>query len=459
MKRVFAMELRDNFWKNMEEQIVKAHERTKAIKFSYSPDNTLAYIDFLDLSIARDDYIGPELPLKFMWSGFGTYYYPYTININDPLLKSVARLFHDQRLQKEYSKFCENLNFLVNRISFFDFPHTAFRCISEMLEYIHKMNRSMFNVNRMKIYLYVTETKLQKDKEYDREYTKKFPLNIKILKNEFEAILKALIDDLRIKIIQKSHDIKFCMVFDNFEVKGDSPSKTHNNEDSELKSDNSNHSSVSSEEEGELNAQLQNRHTSDDDEEYSNIYREAKKAQHKKLNMKSTQNSFKDLEVTQEESKDIKVEHYDIPKKTEFYHFLAVPKLTSEGEGEDDDEGDSHEFESFPSLNKLRQPLSATRSMNTSLNIKRSYASIGKPVNESQMLFPNNINMTVKEEGSTEESNLNTSEMNRTLRAETIGETYFESANLKGCRKCYVIYMLLVSCLRFMCFRSKRPIK
>ena len=196
-----------------------AHERTKAIKFSFSDDRTLSYIDFLDLTRARDDYNGPELPCKFMWSGYGTYYYPYTINIGDPLLKSIIRLFHNQNLQKEYPKFWEQLNLLVHRISFFDFPTTTFRCISEMLEYIHKINRNLFQKNRMKLFLYITETKLNNHKEYEKEYKKKFPLNIKILKPEFESILKALIEDLRIKIIRKSHDIKFLMVIDYFNPK------------------------------------------------------------------------------------------------------------------------------------------------------------------------------------------------------------------------------------------------
>lgn len=65
----FALYVRESFWKNMEEMIVRAHERTKGIKLSYSPDNTLAYIDFLDLTRSRDDYTGPELPLVHVWSG------------------------------------------------------------------------------------------------------------------------------------------------------------------------------------------------------------------------------------------------------------------------------------------------------------------------------------------------------------------------------------------------------
>ena len=69
------------------------------------------------------------------------------------------------------------------------------------------------------MYLYVYETQIKRGKQYHKEYKKKFPINIKILKPEFEAILKALIDDLRVKTIQRSHDIKFAMVLDHYECK------------------------------------------------------------------------------------------------------------------------------------------------------------------------------------------------------------------------------------------------
>lgn len=214
LKARFALYKHDNFWRSMEEMIVKAHERTKAIKLTYSPDNFLSYIDFLDLSRSKDDYTGPELPLTFMWSGIGSYLHPFTININDPLLKSVVNLFYDAHALQEF--YCK-LNYLVSRISFYDFPIITFRCISEVLELIHLTNKEYFIKNTYKLYLYIYETKLEKTKEYDEEYTSKFPLNIKILKPEFKSILKALIDDVRIKIFKRSHDIKFAMVFDNYD--------------------------------------------------------------------------------------------------------------------------------------------------------------------------------------------------------------------------------------------------
>jgi hypothetical protein len=210
----FALYKHDSFWKSMEEMIVKAHERTKAIKLTFSPDNFLSYIDFLDLSRSKDDYTGPELPLTFMWSGIGSYLHPFTINITDPLLISIVNLFHDPNVLQE---FYLKLNVLVSRISFYDFPSTTYRCISEVLELIHKTNRDYFIKNKYKIYLYMYETKLEKSKEYEAEFSNKFPLNIKILKPEFQSILKALIDDVRIKNFRRTHDIKFAMIIDNFD--------------------------------------------------------------------------------------------------------------------------------------------------------------------------------------------------------------------------------------------------
>ena len=93
--------------------------------------------------------------------------------------------------------------------------------MSEVLELIHKANTSIFIKNKYKIYLYVYETPIKRGRQYNKEYKKKFPLNIKILKPEFESIFKALISDLRVKTIQRTHDIKFCMIIDHYEADED----------------------------------------------------------------------------------------------------------------------------------------------------------------------------------------------------------------------------------------------
>lgn len=219
MRAKFALDFRQDFWRNMDEQIVNKYERTKTVKLTFSKDHCLGYIDFLDLTRERDDYTGPELPLTFMWSGTGSYLYPYNINIYDPLLRSVVKLFHDTSTQEQISKFYKNLNMLANRISFHDFSNTTFRCISEVLEAIHKANTKIFMKNRYKIYLYIYETQIKRGAEYKKEFMRKFPLNIKILKPEFEAILTALIDDIKVKIIRKTHDVRFAMVIDHFDSK------------------------------------------------------------------------------------------------------------------------------------------------------------------------------------------------------------------------------------------------
>ena len=77
----FVLALTQDIWNSLDEQIATDYERTKTIKLTYSSDNWLAYVDFLDLSRDRDSYTGPELPLSFMWSGTGSYLYPYNINI------------------------------------------------------------------------------------------------------------------------------------------------------------------------------------------------------------------------------------------------------------------------------------------------------------------------------------------------------------------------------------------
>lgn len=51
----------------------------------------------------------------------------------------------------------------------------------------------------------------------------------------------------------------------------------------------------------------------------------------------------------------------------------------------------------------------------------------------------------------------NVAEIDPARQQETIGETLFESTNLKGCKKTFYLYLFMIACLRFMCFRTKKP--
>lgn len=94
----------------------------KTVRFSCDSENCqLAYIDFLDFSKKQSDYSGPQLPLTLLLAGDGTMSTPYKINFTeDPLAKSIVFLDKAQ-LQSRLPPFFENLNTLLDKLSFFKF--------------------------------------------------------------------------------------------------------------------------------------------------------------------------------------------------------------------------------------------------------------------------------------------------------------------------------------------------
>ena len=96
---MFANDIKDTFWSSIEERLLP--NQTKSLKFSCSSDFSLAYIDFIDLKKERVNYSGPILPLIAYLSGTGTFYSPFALNDEDPLVKSIALLGH-ARLRKPY---------------------------------------------------------------------------------------------------------------------------------------------------------------------------------------------------------------------------------------------------------------------------------------------------------------------------------------------------------------------
>lgn len=96
-------------------------ERTsKTIRVSTCPlDYHLAYVDFLDKSKSKLDYLAPKLPITLMLTGSGTFNSPYHVNFEgDPYAKSLV-CFNKEELKPKLPLFFENLNTLLGKLSFY----------------------------------------------------------------------------------------------------------------------------------------------------------------------------------------------------------------------------------------------------------------------------------------------------------------------------------------------------
>lgn len=66
---------KENFWKKL-----RMRELSGSIKFSASPDHTLAYLDFMNWDKSRLDWAGvPNTPLTLLFSGNGGFFSPYAL--------------------------------------------------------------------------------------------------------------------------------------------------------------------------------------------------------------------------------------------------------------------------------------------------------------------------------------------------------------------------------------------
>lgn len=363
--------------------------------------------------------------------------------------------------------------------------------MSEVLELIHKVNNSIFIKNKYKIYLYVYETPIKRGRQYNKEYKKKFPLNIKILKPEFESILRALIHDLRVKTITNTHDIKFCMVIDHNETDEDGDneeSKTDNmvsNEnviDKLLNSSNTSNLEPSdtdaedmqfsekniryaknspSEKKNAISHHETNKYASPEkskDDGYDWILKQAQAARYKKQISKKQKINDEEFTVSFIDNDD-NPEKQDGDEGSKFYHYFAVPALVRQNdippnngiqEEEKDEyslsfmkESHSSQFGFYHDRPKVQQNDNEA-SFNT---VKKAYFTMNNNKSqdyEYQMpgLYDDKYN-----------DNKQSHEMfaqDPDLQQEAIGEILFKSSRLKGFKKIYYIYMFLTSSLRFI---------
>jgi hypothetical protein len=195
----------------------------------------------------------------------------------------------------------------------------------------------------------------------------------------------------------------------------------------------------------------------DDDEEYSNLYRKAKKAHHQKLIQKRTMD-----DDTIDQTKDYTVEP---SQEKEFFHYLAVPVLRKENQAVrrdgyyDQEETSDH----YLGYKKEREEESVEYMPNeraAGINYKKSYKSMSI-VKASIIENRYKDSSSDDEETKANDKGMNLEKMNflldPTTQKASIGETLFDTTNLKGCQKSIYVFMFIIECLRFICFRNKRP--
>ncbi|CAD8191633.1 unnamed protein product [Paramecium octaurelia] len=127
-------------------------ERDKIkLKFSCSKDKTLAFIDRLNLALKIVEQSNTiELPIYLVLSGYGTFPYPFQINIHDALIKRLWQQFSFNTNEESinlFEKFVAEFNYYAVKIDFRQSQSSFTKRFIDLLNYTNQYNYEVFRLH------------------------------------------------------------------------------------------------------------------------------------------------------------------------------------------------------------------------------------------------------------------------------------------------------------------------
>ncbi|CAD8099600.1 unnamed protein product [Paramecium primaurelia] len=121
------------------------------LKFSCSKDKTLAFIDRLNLALKIVEQSNTlELPIYLVLSGYGTFSYPFQINIHDALIKRLWQQFSFNTNEESvnlFEKFVTEFNYYAVKIDFRQSQSSFTKRFLDLLNYTNQYNYEIFRLH------------------------------------------------------------------------------------------------------------------------------------------------------------------------------------------------------------------------------------------------------------------------------------------------------------------------
>jgi hypothetical protein len=180
----------------------------------------LAYIDFLDFSKNKSNWPGIKIPMPVLLAGAGTYNHPYHVDyIEDTYVKSIV-LMDYQFMEDKIPAFLENFNSELSQLSFFKLHGIVARDLYNVIKWVERSNRLMFNHLNVKCVLHICEnTTILTDEDSTsrtfKQSRKSFPLET-IFIDSFPGMYSDLIDYVKLRLHSGSSEIRLLLSFRKF---------------------------------------------------------------------------------------------------------------------------------------------------------------------------------------------------------------------------------------------------
>lgn len=121
----------------------------------------MAFIDFIDYSKNKSNWLGVKIPMPILLAGNGTFNHPYVLDfINDPYVKSLA-LIKYSFMSDKLPVFLENFNSQLAKLSFFKLERQLMRDLGNVVKWLEQANKTFFNHFNIKCVLYIIENQYQ----------------------------------------------------------------------------------------------------------------------------------------------------------------------------------------------------------------------------------------------------------------------------------------------------------
>lgn len=154
--------------------------------------------------------------MPILLAGSGTYNNPYKIDfIEDTYAKSLVLIKYDF-FKEKLPIFLENFNSQLYKLSFFKLEKQVMRDLGNVVEWLEKANRAMFNHFDMKCVLYIIENQYTEvEGGVFKQKRRSFPLET-IFFDAFPEMYIQLLRYIKSKLISQKSEIRLALVFKRF---------------------------------------------------------------------------------------------------------------------------------------------------------------------------------------------------------------------------------------------------
>lgn len=150
--------------------------------------------------------------MTLLLAGDGSMSTPYKLNFTEDCLAKSLVFLDRVQLQTRLPPFFENLNTLLDKLSFLKFNRLTMKDLADIIEWIEVGNKTIFNPLDTKMTLYLFENSYEQVEGGSfKQRRRSMPLESLVFEG-FPVMFKSLVKLIQLKLLNKKSEIRFGLV-------------------------------------------------------------------------------------------------------------------------------------------------------------------------------------------------------------------------------------------------------